>query len=114
YKEKLIALTKEGKSGAEEIANMMLKLRKDPPKTLGGIAVAEVKDYLAGVAGLPKSNVLQFITVEGDVISARPSGTEPKIKFYCSVKGKLNQVADFEQVSQELDEKLLRIMADLN
>lgn len=113
YKEKLIALTKEGKSGAEEISNMMRKLRKDPPRTLGGIAVAEVKDYLAGVAGLPKSNVLQFVTVEGDVISARPSGTEPKIKFYCSVKGTLNRVADFDQVSQELDEKLLRIMADL-
>lgn len=114
YKEKLIALTKEGKSGAEEISNMMIKLRENPPKTLGGIAVAEVKDYATGIAGLPKSNVLQFITVEGDVISARPSGTEPKIKFYCSVKGKLNSRDDFDKVSQELDDKLDRIMADLN
>ena len=63
---------------------------------------------------MPKSNVLQFITVEGDVISARPSGTEPKIKFYCSVKGKLDKVDDYEKVSIELDEKLDRIMADLS
>ena len=114
YKEKLIALTKEGKSGAEEISSMMIKLRENPPKTLGGIEVAEVKDYAKGVAGLPKSNVLQFITVEGDVISARPSGTEPKIKFYCSVKGQLNSKDEFEKLSQELDAKLDRIMADLN
>lgn len=114
YKEKLIALTKEGKSGAEEISSMMIKLRENPPKTLGGIEVAQVKDYAKGVAGLPKSNVLQFITVEGDVISARPSGTEPKIKFYCSVKGQLNSKDEFEKLSQELDAKLDRIMADLN
>ncbi len=113
YKEKLIALTKEGKSGAEEISNMMVALRQNPPAKLGGIEVAEVKDYLKGVSGLPKSNVLQFITVEGDVISARPSGTEPKIKFYCSVKGILNAAQDFDTLSQELDDKLKRIMADL-
>lgn len=113
YKEKLIALTKEGKSGAEEISNMMIALRQNPPKQLGGIEVAEVKDYLESVSGLPKSNVLQFITVEGDVISARPSGTEPKIKFYCSVKGILKSAADFDQLSQELDQKLERIMSDL-
>jgi phosphoglucomutase len=113
YKEKLIAITKEGKSGAEEISNKMIALRQNPPKQLGGIEVAEVKDYLQGVSGLPKSNVLQFITVEGDVISARPSGTEPKIKFYCSVKGALKAAADFDTLSQKLDDKLERIMADL-
>ena len=113
YKEKLIALTKEGKAGAEEISNMMLALRKNPPKQLGGIEVAEVKDYLKSASGLPKSNVLQFITVEGDVISARPSGTEPKIKFYCSVKGILKSAADFDKLSRELDDKLERIMSDL-
>jgi phosphoglucomutase len=113
YKEKLIALTKEGKSGAEEISKMMIALRENPPKQLGGIEVAEVKDYLQSVSGLPKSNVLQFITVEGDVISARPSGTEPKIKFYCSVKGILKTAADFDKLSQELDNKLERIMSDL-
>ncbi len=113
YKEKLIALTKEGKAGAEEISNMMIALRKNPPKQLGGIEVAEVKDYLQSASGLPKSNVLQFITVEGDVISARPSGTEPKIKFYCSVKGTLKSAADFDKLSRELDDKLERIMSDL-
>lgn len=113
YKEKLISLTKEGKAGAEEISNTMKKLRSNPPTELGGIKVAEVKDYQQGVSGLPKSNVLQFITEEGDVISARPSGTEPKIKFYCSVKGSLHSKEDFASKSQQLDEKLERIMSDL-
>lgn len=113
YKEKLIAITKEGKSGAEEISNTMIALRQNPHKKLGGIEVAEVRDYLQNIYGLPKSNVLQFITVEGDVISARPSGTEPKIKFYCSVKGILRSAEDFDTLSQELDEKLERIMSDL-
>lgn len=114
YKEKLVSLTKEGKSGSEEIASIMKKLRANSPKQLGGVEVITVKDYLTGVNSLPKSNVLQFITVEGDVISARPSGTEPKIKFYCSVKGKLGKIDDYEKVSIELDEKLDRIMADLS
>lgn len=114
YKEKLISLTKEGKSGSEEIASIMRNLRDNPPKQLGGIEVVTVKDYLAGVDGLPKSNVLQFITAEGDVISARPSGTEPKIKFYCSVKGQLQKIEDFEKVSLELDSKLEGIMSDLS
>lgn len=113
YKEKLISLTKKGKAGAEEIANMMLALRENPPKTLGEIEVVKVKDYLESIEDLPKSDVLQFITAEGDVISARPSGTEPKIKFYCSVKGVLKDATDFEKLSIELDEKLVRIMADL-
>jgi len=56
---------------------------------------------------------LQFITVDGDVISARPSGTEPKIKFYCSVKEPLHSVADYESVAQKLEEKVQRIMADI-
>lgn len=124
YKEKLISLTKKGKAGAEEIKAMMAGLRANPPKTLGGIAVARIKDYEKSVSfdpstgqqepiDLPKSDVLQFITVDGDIISARPSGTEPKIKFYCSVKQPLARVEDFEQVSAELDEKVQRIMADI-
>src|SRR5690606_22290583 len=109
YKEKLISLTKKGKAGAEEIQAMMERLRSNPPQTLGGIAVAEIKDYqnseshnlqtgVRDVIRLPKSDVLQFITVDGDVISARPSGTEPKIKFYCSVKQPLASAADFKRV----------------
>jgi len=124
YKEKLISLTKKGKAGAEEIRAMMERLRSEPPQTLGGIDVAEIKDYEKSesynlktgkreVINLPKSDVLQFITVDRDVISARPSGTEPKIKFYCSVRQPLNSAADFERVGQELEERVDRIMKDI-
>ncbi|WP_188506111.1 phospho-sugar mutase [Parapedobacter pyrenivorans] len=124
YKEKLVSLTKTGKAGAEEIKAMMERLRSNPPQTLGGIDVAEIKDYERSesynlktgersVINLPKSDVLQFITVDGDVISARPSGTEPKIKFYCSVKQPLANAADFEHMSQELEDRVDRIMKDI-
>jgi Phosphomannomutase len=124
YKEKLISLTKTGKAGAEEIKNMMERLRSAPPQTIGGIEVAEIKDYQSNesynlktgereVINLPKSDVLQFITVDGDVVSARPSGTEPKIKFYCSVRQPLADPADFDRVTQELEERVTRIMKDI-
>jgi len=121
YKEKLISLTKKGKEGAEEIQAMMTNLRANPPSALGGVPVAEIRDYQSSQAhnlktgsktaiDLPKSDVLQFITTDGDVISARPSGTEPKIKFYCSVKQPLPGREDFDVISRQLDEKLDRIM----
>lgn len=124
YQEKLISLTKKGKAGADEIKQMMIDLRANSPKTLGGIAVQEIRDYenqlaynmetgAQSVIDLPKSDVLQFITIDGDVISARPSGTEPKIKFYCSVKERLANVADYEAVAQKLEQKVERIMADI-
>lgn len=124
YQEKLISLTKEGKAGAEEIKQIMVRLRKASPSTLGGTTVQEVRDYLSGISlnlqtgkeekiDLPQSDVLQFITTEGDVISARPSGTEPKIKFYCSVKAPLADAASYDALSVELAEKLERIMTDL-
>lgn len=124
YKEKLISLTKKGKAGAEEIQVMMERLRSNPPQTIGGIDVAEIKDYQRSesynlktgqrkVIDLPQSDVLQFITVDGDVVSARPSGTEPKIKFYCSVKQPLTDAADYDRVSKELDERVDRIMKDI-
>jgi len=124
YKEKLISLTKKGISGAEEITNMMASLRDNPPKTLGGSAVIQVKDYQKSEGRdlisastfrieLPKSNVLQFVTEDGTVISARPSGTEPKIKFYCSVKSALSDKAQFDKTSEALDKKLDHVMDDL-
>lgn len=124
YLEKLISLTKKGKAGATEIENMMIRLRQNAPQKLGGIALKEVRDYKNSksydllnktetVIDLPKSDVLQFITVEGDVISARPSGTEPKIKFYCSVKETLYNKADFEEVKQKLDQKIKKMMTDI-
>lgn len=124
YKEKLISLTKKGKAGADEIKQMMVDLRANTPKTLGAVAVKEIRDYenlvatnvVSGetsVIDLPKSDVLQFITVDGDVISARPSGTEPKIKFYCSVKETLRNRSDYEAVSAKLEQKVEYIMADI-
>lgn len=124
YHEKLISLTKQGKEGADEIQSMMHSLRNDLPRSIGGIAVKEVRDYQSctkhllesgttAPIDLPKSNVLQFITVEGDIISVRPSGTEPKIKFYCSVKGILIDRDTYPAVSVELEKKVDRIMSDI-
>lgn len=120
YKEGLISITKKGMNGAKEIADMMEGYRKDPPKTIDGSNVVELLDYekQAGknlVTGdsweikIPKSNVLQFILEDGTKISARPSGTEPKIKFYFSVNTKLATAADFETKEKELDDKIDRI-----
>ena len=124
YQEKLISLTKKGKSGAEEIAALMEKYRQDPPKTLGGAAVVTIKDYQTSIShnlhdgtqeaiDLPQSNVLQFFTADGSIISARPSGTEPKIKFYCSVNAPLATKDDYVQVQKELEVKVDAIMKDL-
>ncbi|WP_333866793.1 phospho-sugar mutase [Sphingobacterium sp.] len=124
YQEKLISLTKKGKAGAEEIQAMMAGLRHNLPTTLGGIKVREIRDYQLShttdmstgerkAISLPKSDVLQFITVDGDVISARPSGTEPKIKFYCSVKESLKNTADYLDLQNVLEAKVDRMMKDI-
>lgn len=124
YQEKLISLTKKGKAGAEEIQAMMAGLRHNLPTTLGGIKVREIRDYQLSqttdmssgerkAISLPKSDVLQFITVDGDVISARPSGTEPKIKFYCSVKENLHDTADYLNLQNVLEAKVDRMMKDI-
>ena len=124
YKEDLVAITKKGKTGAEEIVAMMEKFRNNPPSKLGGSDVVTLKDYelnketdiKAGTSaelGFPKSDVLQFITADGSIISARPSGTEPKIKFYCNVNGPLASAEDFENVDKKLADKIKAIMEDL-
>lgn len=124
YKEKLISLTKKGKTGAEEIKEMMEKFRTNPPATLGGSKVTMLKDYEKGIETdlianttqpleLPKSDVLQFITADGSIVSARPSGTEPKIKFYCSVNGKLAHKAAYAETDKQLDLKIAAVMQDL-
>lgn len=88
YKEALVSLTKKGKSGVEEIASMMSGYRSNPPASLAGSPVVKMVDYEdCEKTGLPKSNVLQFFSEDGSVVSMRPSGTEPKIKFYFGVKG---------------------------
>ncbi len=99
-KESMVYIVRKGKSGAEEIAGMMDDMRQNPPKEIAGIRVSKVIDYeCPDKTGLPKSNVLQFFNAEGDVVTVRPSGTEPKIKFYFGAKGesadaKLKQLAD--------------------
>lgn len=124
YKEKLISLKKEGKSGAEEIQAMLKSLRETPPSTLGGSVVTKVMDYLSSKSkdmatgevssiDLPSSNVLQFYTADGSIVSARPSGTEPKVKFYCSVNEALESRAAFEKTEAKLDAKLDVILNDL-
>eukprot|EP00388_Colpodella_angusta_P017298 GDKJ01042805.1.p2 GENE.GDKJ01042805.1~~GDKJ01042805.1.p2 ORF type:complete len:433 (-),score=53.04 GDKJ01042805.1:2217-3515(-) len=124
YKEDLVSITKKGKTGAEEIKAMMEKFRNNPPATLGGSAVVTLKDYelnketdiKAGTSkelGFPKSDVLQFITADGSIISARPSGTEPKIKFYCSVNAPLATADEFKAIEAALAEKIKTIMEDL-
>ena len=124
FRESLISITKPGKSGAEEIQEVMRKLRKTPPDTFGGSEVKTVLDYQISKShdlttgetsfiNLPKSNVLQFITQDGSKISARPSGTEPKIKFYISVRGKLEAKESFDVATTDLDTKIQEIKQDL-
>jgi len=124
YREALISITKPGKSGAEEIQEIMKRLRAEPPAAFAGSSVAESKDYQSGLAknlvdgstsaiDLPKSNVLQFVTADGTKISARPSGTEPKIKFYISTRTELPNKESFDEVTAVLENKLDQIKADL-
>ena len=88
YRESLTSLVRKGKAGVEEIAKIMSDLRATPPAELAGSPVVKVIDYeKPEETGLPKSNVLQFFSADGDVVSVRPSGTEPKIKFYFGAKG---------------------------
>lgn len=124
YKEDLISITKKGMDGQQQIAAMMESYRANPPKVINGSEVVELLDYELQKGKnlqtgkewkieLPKSNVLQFILADGSIISARPSGTEPKIKFYFSVKEKLEKAGDFDKVNKQLDEKIKAIIADM-
>ncbi len=124
YKEELVSITKKGKTGAEEIKAMMEKFRNNPPLTLGGSKVSLLKDYELGIETdlnsgekkkleLPVSDVLQFITEDGSIVSARPSGTEPKIKFYCSVNTPLADKSAFNDTNATLKDKINKVMNDL-
>jgi phosphoglucomutase len=125
YQEKLISITKKGKAGAEEILEMMKNFRENPPTSLGGSDVVTIKDYKSAEEknlktgevseiDLPSSNVLQFITEDGAIISARPSGTEPKIKFYCSVNDTIATVHEYPFVQKKLMNKIDQIMEELS
>jgi phosphoglucomutase len=124
FREHLISITKKGRDGQEQIAAMMDKYRNDPPQILAGVKVVGLYDYDKKEAKdltngqvcsieLPQSNVLQFILEDGSKVSARPSGTEPKIKFYFSVQGKLDSIASFDAAYANLGNKIDQIIADL-
>lgn len=121
YVEKLISVTKKGKSGAEEIQQMMKDFRKQPPTEINGLQVVEIRDYqlqisfdmvrnLKSPIELPKSDVLQFFLAGGSKITVRPSGTEPKIKFYFGVKGKLENKANYKATEAILETKVEEII----
>jgi len=117
YREKLVSITKKGISGLEEIKKMMLEFRINPPKSFMGSKVNEIRDYKLGVCkdlnfgietiiNLPKSDVLQFFTEDGIKVSVRPSGTEPKIKFYFSMNEPVENIKELEGIEQEIDDNL--------
>lgn len=124
YYEELISITKKGMDGAREIASMMQDYRDNPPREIAGSKVAQLLDYQSLEAhnlvsgevsrlDFPKSNVLQFILENGDKISARPSGTEPKIKFYFSVNTTLDSVEEFDQKLELLQTRIADIIASM-
>ena len=120
-KEEGVSLVRKGKSGAEEIVAIMKELRNNPPKSIAGSPVITVKDYASlectdcttgtkSTLDMPTtSNVLQFYSADGTKVSVRPSGTEPKIKFYIEVKGKMNSIDDFDAVNAQAVAKLAEI-----
>ena len=113
YLEDLVSITKQGRSGQEEISEKMSDLRKKPPKTIADEEVLRVIDYLeTQQTGLPKSNVLQFITNKGTKVTARPSGTEPKIKYYVSVQHKMKESEDYSKVRQLLKQKVKDLFSE--
>lgn len=124
YYEKLISLTKKGISGADQIKEMMHQLRENPLKSLDGSNVVRIEDYAnstrlnvldstTDTMDIPKSNVLIYYTEDGSKIAARPSGTEPKIKFYFSVKGQLDIAANYDDEIITLNQKIDRIIKEL-
>lgn len=124
YKERLLSITKKGIHGQKEIAEMIEQYRTRPPETINGLQVTELFDYETGVQKnlltgetskitLPKSNVIQFILSDGSKITARPSGTEPKIKFYFSIKHTLENSNEFDLRNKEAEDKIDAIIKDM-
>ena len=125
HKEKLLSFTQKGKEGAEKIKSMMDGYRKNPPKKLGGVRIIEIEDYLKSTRvmveqnileniTLPKANVLIFKLEDDSRIAIRPSGTEPKIKFYFSVNGKIDKNESWHEVEEKLDQRIDEIIESLN
>ena len=124
YYETLISVVKKGKAGAEEIQALMVDYRNNPPKSINNSKVISIKDYQKQIhfdlknnseykIDLPKSNVLQFFTADGSKISVRPSGTEPKIKYYFGVKEPLDKIEDFDLVQNHLKDRIEQIITSM-
>jgi phosphoglucomutase len=112
--EKQVSITRKGKTGAEEIEKMMMDFRNNPPKTFDNDKVIEIIDYLQTEKTLlPKSNVLQYLLESGSKVSVRPSGTEPKIKFYFSISIPMTCKEDYEKLLRESNEKIERIKKEI-
>ncbi|WP_206186870.1 phospho-sugar mutase [Winogradskyella aurantia] len=125
YKERLISLTKKGIEGAQEIKQMMVDARENPLKQVNDSKVVRIEDYQLSIAkdtttntespiDIPKSNVLIYYTEDGSKIALRPSGTEPKIKFYISVNTKLSNISKFKVTEQFLEDRIDAILKDMN
>jgi phosphoglucomutase len=125
YKESLLSVIRKGQTGAQEIQQMMVSYRFHPPVEINGSRVIKIKDYQTRLErdlikntetalDLPRSNVLQFYTADGSVVSIRPSGTEPKIKFYFGVRETLKDRTEFEETGRKLDARLQDIISSLN
>lgn len=125
YKEKLVSLTKKGREGAQEIKQMMTDAREHPHKVVNGEQVIKIEDYDLSISKnlitgeqtnieVPKSNVIIYYLEDGSQVALRPSGTEPKIKFYVSVNTTLNTIDDFKDIESKLDQKATNILKDMN
>lgn len=124
FKEHLISIVRKGKSGSEEIAAMLVKLRNNPPESLAGSDVVMIHDFekqqsfdlisdLRYDITLPKSNVLQFLTHDGSIVSVRPSGTEPKIKFYFSTRKQIKTPSELPAAHDELTKRIEKLVKDI-
>ena len=124
YKERLISITKKGIEGAQEIKQMMIDFRKKPLSVINNSKVVKIEDYQSSIAknpitgteehiAIPKSNVLIYYTEDGSQIALRPSGTEPKIKFYISANTKLESVSAFIETEKQLETKIDAIINDM-
>jgi phosphomannomutase len=125
FKERLVSITKKGKTGAQEIQKLMDEARTSPPIEINGSKVMKIDDYQCSssydtttnstsVINIPKANVLIFTTEDGSRIALRPSGTEPKIKYYISVNKALKTASEFKSTEQELEAKINKILKAMN
>ena len=125
YRERLVSLVRRGMDGAEEISRMMREFREHPPSSLDGSPIIRIDDYQESASRdtregtthpieLPKSNVLIYTTEDGTRLAARPSGTEPKIKFYVSVSGEISNPGEYPGAKEQLESKMDRVLEELN